>query len=130
MKNPPSSPLLSWREVLARHKSLRGIAKNSLLADEGESGYRNVFLPDGRIVYVGEGLEGHQQPTGGNAVLLEALQTRRPLRVFLREGVNRWRDLGPYRVEGVEYRREAAEGRYVYWFTLAPVESGGKFSTG
>lgn len=129
MKEHPSSPL-SWREVLARHKSLRGIARDSLLVDRGESGYRNRFLADGRIVYPGEGLEGNQQPTGGNAILLEALQTRRPLRVFLREGANRWRDLGFYRVEAVEYRLEEAKGRYVYWFTLVPMESHGKFSTG
>ncbi|WP_018467759.1 hypothetical protein [Calidithermus timidus] len=129
MSEHPSSPL-SWREVLARHKSLRGIAQGSLLVDRGESGYRNRFLADGRIVYPGEGLEGNQQPTRGNAILLEALQTGSPLRVFLREGVNRWRDLGFYRVEGVEYRLEEAERRYIYWFTLAPVENGGKFSTG
>jgi hypothetical protein len=130
MKGHPSSPLLTWREVLAQHKSLRGIARDSLLVDKGESGYRNRFLADGRIEYPGEGLEGHQQPTGGNALLLEALQTQRPLRVFLREGTNRWRELGFYRVEGVEYRLEAAEKRYVYWFTLVPVEGRGKFSTG
>lgn len=124
------SSLLSWREVLAQHKSLRGIARDSLLVDKGESGYRNRFLAGGRILYPGEGLEGHQQPTGGNALLLEALQMRRPLRVFLREGTNRWRDLGPHRVEAVEYRLDEAEGRYIYWFTLVPVESRGKFSTG
>lgn len=130
MKEHPSSPLLSWREVLAQHKSLRGIARKSLLVDKGESGYRNRFLADGRIEYPGEGLEGNQQPTGGNALLLEALQARRPLQVFLREGTNRWRELGFYRVEAVEYRLEAAEGRYVYWFTLVRVEGRGKFSTG
>jgi hypothetical protein len=124
------SSSLSWREVLAQHKSLRGIARESLLVDKGESGYRNRFLADGRIEYPGEGLEGNQQPTRGNALLLEALQSQRPLRVFLREATNRWRNLGFYRVEGVEYCLETAEGRYVYRFILAPVENGGKFSTG
>ncbi len=111
---------LSWREVLVQHKTLRGIAHGSLLVDFGESGYRNLHLPDGRIRYPGEGLAGNQQPVRGNRILLEALESGCPMRVFRREGTNRWRDLGPYCLEQVEYRLEEAEGRYIYWFTLAP----------
>lgn len=120
VKRSPSGHLLSWREVLAQHKSLRGIARHSLLVDRGESGYRNIFLKDGRILYPGEGL-GHQQPARGNAILLQALEEQRALRVFYREGQNRWRDLGTYRVRGVDYRLEEAENRYMYWFSLEPV---------
>lgn len=111
---------MSWREVLVIHKTLRGIGWESLLVDRGESGYRNEFLPDGRIVYPGEGLRGNQQPTGGNRILLEAYADKRPMRVFAREGPNRWRDLGKYRVEKVQYSWLALERRYIYRFTLTP----------
>jgi hypothetical protein len=111
---------LSWREVLMIHKTLRGIGSESLLVDKGESGYHNEFLPDGRIVYPGEGLQGNQQPTKGNRILLEAHAESRPMQVFAREGPNRWRDLGRYRVERVEYEWLQPEQRYIYKFTLAP----------
>ncbi|BDG19564.1 hypothetical protein TthSNM11_17670 [Thermus thermophilus] len=42
------------------------------------------------------------------------------LRVFLRERPGVWRDLGCYRVEGWRYALLEEEGRWVYWFTLAP----------
>ncbi|MDX2005302.1 MAG: hypothetical protein SFU83_08505 [Meiothermus sp.] len=115
-----SHHLLSWSEVLATHKTLRGIGRHSLLVDRGESGYRNRFLEDGRILYPGEGLAGDQQPLKGNRVLLEALADGRGLRVYRREAVNQWSDLGLYKVAEVEYRFESAERRHVYWFTLTP----------
>ncbi|WP_022798643.1 hypothetical protein [Thermus islandicus] len=117
--------MLAWSEVLAYHRTRKGIGKQSLLVDRGESGYRNRFLPDGRILYMGEGRRGHQEPRGGNLRLLLAHKEGRPLRVFLREAPGRWRDLGPYRVEAWRYALWEEEGRYVYWFTLAPGGSGG-----
>ncbi|KIX84678.1 hypothetical protein [Thermus filiformis] len=108
---------LRWAEVLARHGTRRGIGRESLLVDRGESGYENRFLPDGRIRYMGEG-RGHQGPSPGNLRLLEAQRTGKPFRVFLREGPDQWRDLGLYRVEEAEYA--PFQGRWVYWFTLAP----------
>ncbi len=72
---------------------------------------------------MGEGRRGNQEPLGGNLRLLRAHAEGIPFRVFLREGVGRWRDLGLYRVEGWRYALE--EGRYVYWFTLGPYGSGG-----
>ncbi len=111
---------LSWSEVFAYHRTRKGIGRQSLLVDRGESGYRNVFLPDGRILYIGEGLRGHQEPLGGNLRLLLAHREGTPLRVFLREAPGRWRDLGCYRVEGWRYALLEEEGRYVYWFTLEP----------
>lgn len=116
--------ILSWREVLRWHKSLRGIAPKSLLIDRGESGYKNKFLQGGRILYPGEGLAGNQQPTKGNAILLQALTEQRVMRVFCRQASNRWHDLGDYTVQGVDYRLDEAEGRYVYWFILEPVPQG------
>ena len=121
VKRDQVCPMLSWSEVLQHHKSMRGIGPNSLLVDRGESGYRNVFLADGRILYPGEGLAGNQQPTRGNAILLQALYEKRPMQVFCREATNRWLDLGMYRVENVEYRLEEIENRYVYWFSLKPI---------
>ncbi|MCS7057331.1 MAG: hypothetical protein NZ849_07560 [Meiothermus sp.] len=115
---------LSWREVLKEHKTLRGIGQNSLLVDRGESGYNNRFLPGGVILYPGEGLSGHQQPVGGNRRLLVALSTQHPMQVFLREGVNCWRALGPYRVAAVDYVWEEGERRFVYWFRLEPLTGG------
>ncbi len=112
----------TWREVLAYHRSLKGIGQQSLLLDRGESGYENRFLPDGRILYMGEGLKGHQAPKGGNLRLLLAEKEGTPLRVFLRQGRNRWQDLGFYRVEG--HTHALHQGRWVYWFTLRPCESG------
>jgi hypothetical protein len=109
---------MTWKEVLSRHKTLRGIGRRSLLVDRGESGYRNQFL-GGKILYPGEGLEGNQQPIKGNATLLRVLAERQAMRVYLRETANRWRDLGDYLVESVEYRQESQQ-RYVYWFTLVP----------
>ncbi len=115
--------MMTWKEVLAQHKTLRGIGLYSLLVDRGESGYRNRFLSDGSILYPGEGLAGHQQPVKGNRVLLEALATQAPMRVYERKKPNCWQDRGLYRVESVEYRLEEAERRYVYWFRLVPLEA-------
>ncbi len=113
---------LRWAEVLARHKTRRGIGRESLLVDRGESGYENRFLPDGRIRYMGEG-RGHQGPTPGNLRLLEAQRTGRPFRVFLREGPDSWVDLGLFQVEGSEYVLFGE--RWVYWFTLRPCRCAG-----
>ena len=63
------------------------------MVDRGESGYRNRFLPDGRILYMGEGKRGDQEPVGGNLRLLLAHREGTPLRVFLRERPGVWRDL-------------------------------------
>lgn len=115
--------MMTWKEVLTQHKTLRGIGPCSLLVDRGESGYKNRFLPDGAILYPGEGLWGHQQPVKGNRVLLEALATQTPMRVYERKKPNCWQDRGLYRVESVEYRLEEAERRYVYWFRLVPLEA-------
>lgn len=90
------------------------------MVDRGESGYRNRFLPDGRILYMGEGKRGDQEPVRGNLRLLLAHREGTPLRVFLRERPGVWRDLGCYRVEGWRYVLLEEEGRWVYWFTLAP----------
>lgn len=115
--------MMTWKEVLAKHKTLRGIGQHSLLVDQGESGYPNRFLPDGSILYPGEGLSGHQQPLGGNQVLLLALACQSPMRVYQREKTNQWQDRGLFRVESVEYRWEEAEHRYVYWFRLVPLNA-------
>lgn len=114
---------MTWKEVLFHHKTLRGIGRHSLLVDRGESGYRNRFLPDGSILYPGEGLTGHQQPLGGNLTLLNALACQTPMRVFLRKRPDCWQDLGLYRVESVEHRFEETERRYVYWFRLVPLKA-------
>lgn len=111
---------LSWSEVFAYHRTRKGIGERSLLVDRGESGYKNLFLPDGRILYMGEGKRGHQEPLGGNLRLLLAHREGRPFRVFLREAPGRWRDLGCYRVEAWRYALFEEEGQYVYWFTLGP----------
>ncbi|RTI12513.1 hypothetical protein [Thermus scotoductus] len=113
---------LSWSEVFAYHRTRKGIGKRSLLVDRGESGYRNVFLPDGCILYQGEGKRGNQEPVGGNLRLLLAQERGTPLRIFLRERPGLWQDLGCYRVEGHRYSFLPEEGRWVYWFTLAPCE--------
>lgn len=110
----------AWSEVFAFHRTRKGIGARSLLVDRGESGYRNRFLPDGRILYMGEGKRGDQEPVGGNLRLLLAHREGTPLRVFLRERPGVWRDLGCYRVEGWRYVLLEEEGRWVYWFTLAP----------
>lgn len=115
------SSVLTWKEVLSKHKTLRGIGKDSLLVDRGESGYKNRFLPDGSILYPGEGLSGNQQPTHGNQILLQALASQTPMRVYQREKTNCWLDRGWFRVESVDYRFDEAERRYVYWFRLVPL---------
>lgn len=115
--------MMTWKEVLAKHKTLRGIGQHSLLVDRGESGYKNRFLPDGSILYPGEGLSGHQQPLGGNRILLLALASQTPMRVYQREKTNHWHDRGLFRVESVEYRLEEAERRYVYCFWLVPLKA-------
>jgi hypothetical protein len=109
---------LSWAEVLAYHRTLRGIGLRSLLVDQGESGYLNRFLPDGRILYSGEGRHGHQTLTPGNRRLLAALEHQSTFRIFARRAPNVWRDLGEYRVAQVE--QVEAERRRIYLFTLEP----------
>jgi hypothetical protein len=58
---------LSWSEVFAYHRTRKGIGRQSLLVDRGESGYRNVFLPDGRILYMGKACGGTRSPLGGTS---------------------------------------------------------------
>lgn len=44
----------------------------------GESGYRNRFLPDGRILYMGEGKRGDQEPVGGTCAFSSPTGRVRP----------------------------------------------------
>lgn len=46
--------------------------------DRGESGYRNRFLPDGRILYMGEGKRGDQEPVGGTCAFSSPTGRVRP----------------------------------------------------
>ncbi|BDG19567.1 hypothetical protein TthSNM11_17700 [Thermus thermophilus] len=70
---------MTWSEVLGYHRTRKGVGRRSLLVDRGESGYRNRFLPDGRILYMGEGKRGDQEPVGGNLRLLLAHREGTPL---------------------------------------------------
>ncbi len=112
---------LSWNEVLERHGSRRGIrvtpSQASLLLDFGLSAYVNQRQDD-RIRYEGEGKRGDQQPTGGNAGLLECLETGRTLTVFERVKPGIWFDRGPHRVTEAAYVWRSSERRFVFEFVL------------
>ncbi len=115
---------LTWREVLARHGSRRGIritpTHASLLLDFGLSSYDNAR--DGtRILYEGEGKTGDQTPTGGNAGLLECRATGRTLTIFERTQPGVWRERGAHRVADVVYQHTKDKKRMVFVFTLEPV---------
>lgn len=115
---------LTWREVVQRHGSRRGIrvtvAHASLLLDFGLSRYVN--RRDGqRIHYEGEGKRGDQTPTGGNAGLLECMESKRALRVFERIRPGQWYDRGDHKVTAAIYRDAPTEQRMVFEFTLEPI---------
>ena len=119
-----SDAQLTWHEVLERHGSRRGIrvtqAQASLLLDFGLSRYVN--RRDGqRVHYEGEGKRGDQTPTGGNAGLLECMETRRAIRVYERTRPGQWFDRGDYLVTAAIYRDAPTEQRMIFEFTLEPV---------
>ena len=121
-----SDAQLTWREVLALHGSRRGIrvtqAQASILLDFGLSRYVN--RRDGqRIRYEGEGKRGDQTPTGGNAGLLECMETGRAIRVYERTRPGQWFDRGEYRVTAAMYRDAPTEQRMTFEFTLEPIEN-------
>lgn len=115
---------LTWREVLARHGSRRGIritdTHASLLLDFGLSPYDNARAGE-RILYEGEGKTGDQTPTGGNAGLLECRATGRALIVFERSSPGVWHERGQYHVTDVVYQKSKDSKRMVFVFTLEPV---------
>ena len=119
-----SDALLTWHEVLTLHGSRRGIRVTathaSLLLDFGLSRYVN--RRDGqRVHYEGEGKRGDQTPTGGNAGLLECMETRRALRVYERTRPGQWYDRGDYMVVAAIYRDAPTEQRMIFEFTLEPL---------
>jgi hypothetical protein len=123
-ESAPSRSSLTWYEVLALHGSRRGIritkTHATLLLDFGLSLYFNQ-REGTRIQYEGEGKHGDQTPTGGNAGLLECLETKRPIRVFERTRPGEWFDRGEYRVMGAIYRAAPEENRMIFEFTLEPI---------
>lgn len=112
---------LSWHEVLTRHRSRRGIrvtpTQASVLLDFGLSAYVNQ-RQDKRIYYEGEGKHGDQQPNGGNAGLLECLETGRTLTVFERVKPGLWFDRGPHCVTEAHHVWRESEQRHVFEFLL------------
>ena len=121
-----SDALLTWREVLERHGSRRGIRVTvthaSLLLDFGLSRYVNRREGQ-RVHYEGEGKRGDQTPTGGNAGLLECMETGRAIRVFERTRPGQWFDRGEYRVIAAIYRNAPTEQRMIFEFTLEPTQN-------
>ena len=111
--------LLSWQEVWLIHHSWRGIGRGSLLIDQGESGYANRFLPDGTIHYPGEGRHGHQQATGGNLRLLQAVKTGQTFHLFGRIRPGQWRYEGDWQVVAWIYLWQPEQQCWQYRFTLA-----------
>lgn len=118
-----SEAQLSWREVLERHGSRRGIrvtpSHASLLLDFGLSRYVNRREGQ-RIHYEGEGKRGDQTVTGGNAGLLECMETQRTIRVYERTRPGQWFDRGEYVVTNAIYRDAPTEQRMIFEFTLEP----------
>jgi hypothetical protein len=119
-----SDESLTWHEVLALHGSRRGIritkTHATLLVDFGLSLYFNEREGQ-RIRYEGDGKHGDQTPTGGNAGLLECLETNRPIRLFERTRPGEWFDRGEYRVISAIYRAAPEENRMIFEFTLEPI---------
>jgi hypothetical protein len=125
-RKQPSGESLTWHEVLALHGSRRGIritnTHATLLVDFGLSLYFNEREGQ-RIRYEGDGKHGDQTPTGGNAGLLECLETQRPVRLFERTRPGEWFDRGEYRVISAIYRAAPKENRMIFEFTLEPLAS-------
>lgn len=115
---PAVGSLLSWQEVWPIHRSWRGIGTHSLLIDRGESGYSNLFLPDGSIEYPGEGRQDHQKATGGNLRLLKAVQEKQTFHLFCRIRPGQWRYEGTWWVVAWAYLWQPGEQRWQYRFTL------------
>lgn len=117
---------LSWREVLERHGSRRGIrvtqTQASILLDFGLSRYVNRRTGQ-RVHYEGEGKRGDQTPTGGNAGLLECLETKRAIQVYERTRPGQWFDRGDYIVTAALYRDAPTEQRMIFEFTLEPIKN-------
>jgi hypothetical protein len=103
------------------HGSRRGIRitpdQASLLLDFGLSPYTNR-REHSRIHYEGEGKRGDQTPTGGNAGLLECLETGRAVTIYERVKPGEWYDRGPHHVTAATYLHR--HGRGVFEFVLEP----------
>jgi len=94
--------LLDWSSVKKFHKVVCGIhTKNSvvlsLLCNFDQSGpYPNRKLANKIIYYIGA-----QTPSGGFKALVSMFNKPDSLRVYEKKAVNKWLDLGNYKVSAI-----------------------------
>jgi hypothetical protein len=115
---------MTWREVLAIHRSRRGIniskTHASILLDFGLSPYHNR-REAGLLYYEGEGKSGNQSPTKGNLSLLECLESKRPVLVLERQNPGVWKSAGEHLVIGFEYLKLEGQPQ-VFVFRLEAIK--------
>jgi hypothetical protein len=94
---------LDWKTVYQFHKSLSGIATRggeafSLLCNQNKAGeYADEVYPD-RLLYRVTSQTQHRVVLA----LKNAVGSRKPVRVFEKVGVNRWKDLAEWAIVQVE----------------------------
>lgn len=118
--------VFDWASVSRVHKSRNGIyQKNgelvSLLTDLGKL---TPCYPDfegdspDTIFYTGAGRRGNQKKDVWNRAMIAAVHSGRPVPLFCKLAVNRWKFLGYWRVVDSEYVYEEKRDRMVWRFVL------------
>ena len=117
--------IIDWNEVSEIHKIRNGIYQRdgrviSLLTDFGRI---NPCYPDFHgssdvIYYTGSGRHGNQKLDAANRALFDAIETRQPVPLFNKLGVNRWEFTGLWRVTDGKYVFDERQERMVWQFTL------------
>lgn len=118
--------ILTWSEVSEVHKIRNGIFQRngrliSLLTDFGRI---NPCYPDVHgdspdiIYYTGSGRHGNQKLDAANRALFNAIETKRPVPLFNKLGVNRWEFTGLWRITDGKYVFDDRQERMVWQFRL------------
>ena len=118
--------IIDWNEVSGIHKIRNGIYQRdgrliSLLTDFGRI---NPCYPDVQgstadvIHYTGSGRHGNQKLDAANRALFDAIETRQPVPLFNKLGVNRWEFTGLWRVTDGKHVFDERQERMVWQFTL------------
>lgn len=130
----PDAQELSWREVVAVHRTQRGIhaprggSEASVICNTGpHAPYPDRFVGPDVLRYVGRGQEGDQALEGDNESLRQAIERGLPIRVFEAVGRNRYLDHGLWMGVGEpEWHLEPKTGRRLVVFVLRGLSEGGR----
>lgn len=118
--------ILKWNDVSTVHKIRNGIYQRngqliSLLTDFGRINpcYPDVHGDSANIIYyTGSGRHGDQKLDAANRALFNAIETTRPVPLFNKLAVGRWKFTGLWRVVEGKYVFDEQHERMIWRFTL------------